>query len=320
MTAHTGPGTLRSCAAEAGELSGRLMAELSTQAPGFEIEDYLGRYSHALLNRPRYTGYNDVKPLALCAEIEKQFSPQGLAALHRLLILHLIERFDGNLGATPLPESILELYPTQFGRMLAAASSEDLEFFHYSNDSFAKDLSICSLHLVPTGARVVDLESGLPRRSILRLGLLESMRALRMVFKELRGFRPLCGVHVHKEILDEFNFEGHERTFRRWSDLLKLYPQVKGILGSAWFYDPEVRKISPHLACVREIPEQNGAFFLKGSVMEGTTSGALTTSRTRRRLYEAGQYQPQRYYMLWPRHSLIAWADKSANRSQVPRN
>ena len=294
MKAHIGPGTLRSYAADAGELTRQLMAELSNQATGFEIEDYLARYSQALLNRPRYTGYNDVKPLALCAEIEKRISPQGLAALHRLLILYLIERFDGNLDGTPLPDSILELYPKQFGRMLATASSGDLEFFHYSNDSFAKDLSICSLHLIPTGARVVDLESGLPRRSILRLGLLESMRALRMVFKELHGFRPLCGIHVHKEILDEFNFEGHERTFRRWSDLLKLYPQVKGILGSAWFYDPEARKISPHLACVREIPEQNGAFFLKGLVMEGSTSGALTTSRTRRRPKKSGRIKTDR--------------------------
>jgi hypothetical protein len=65
--------------------------------------------------------------------------------------------------------------------------------------------------------------------------------------------------------------------------------------------------LSPHLDCVRAIPERNGALFLRGESDASSLRQALSTSVTRRTAHASGRYVPTRYYMVWPRAALLGW-------------
>jgi hypothetical protein len=305
------PSALARCAEKAREQAEPLRAELSKDGGGERTEGLLSRYTEILLReKAAYTPYTHVRRQTedLCRQIGAAYPGEtSLGRFHQLLLLRLIAGFETNRAARRLPDSVLALYPQQFERIMASIACGPPAQFQFSNDDFTKDLCICSLRLIPTGARVVDLEGGLPRRLLFRQSALGCLVGAWKVAVSLRGFKPLVSVHVHRQVLEEFNHEGHERTFRRWGDLLSLNPRIKGVMGSAWFYDPAVRATTPHLACVRDVPAGNGAFFLYGGVDQDSVNSALATSRTRRLLYEEGQYRPKLYYMLWPRQALLRW-------------
>jgi hypothetical protein len=305
------PHAIRDCSAKAEHLKERMILEFTKDGATHALDEFLSTYTRILSDKPAYKTYGSIKTQTadLCEKIRLSFSECFLDKFHRVLLLHLIERFDGIIKSLTLPRSILDLYPIQFERMMHEITTGSVGPYNYKNDNFTKDICICSHRLVPTGARVVEPEAGLPRRVLVKQGAFGCLTMLSRVLLELKGFRPLCSVHVHKCILEEFNSEGHERTFHRWSDLLKVNPHIKGIMGSSWFYDPKVMTISPHLSCVRDIPERNGAFFLAGGPDEASTNAALSNSVTRRRLFERGEFEPKLYYMLWPRQHLIKWAD-----------
>lgn len=305
------PYAIRDCSTKAEQLKAWMILEFTKDGTNYGLGELLSSYTHILSEKPAYKTYGSIKTQTaeICEKIRLRFSEHFLENFHRLLLLHLIERFDAVIEGLTLPRSILELYPIQFERMMHEITTGPAGLYNYKNDNFTKDICLCSHRLVPTGARVVEPEAGLPRRVLVKQGAIGCLAMLARVLLELKGFRPLCSVHVHKCILEEFNSEGHERTFHRWSDLLQVNPHIKGIMGGAWFYDPKVMTISPHLSCVRDIPERNGAFFLTGGSDEASTSAALSSSATRRRLFERGEFEPKLYYMLWPRQHLINWAD-----------
>ena len=84
-----------------------------------------------------------------------------------------------------------------------------------------------------------------------------------------------------------------------------------GVVGYSWFYDPKLETISPQLAYLRRRPADGGAFFLRGHTSEFDIKNATAKSQTRRRLYEAGQYTPVGYKMVWLRRDILSWADRT---------
>jgi len=91
--------------------------------------------------------------------------------------------------------------------------------------------------------------------------------------------------------------------------MLELNPDVKGVAGVSWFYDPQVALISPHLAYLLT-PTHYGAFLARMGSDRHHIENAIVRSSVRRRLYEEGRYLPTCYLLAWPRRALIAWAHR----------
>jgi hypothetical protein len=106
-------------------------------------------------------------------------------------------------------------------------------------------------------------------------------------------------------MLKEFSPAGRARCYELVATLLEAWPETKGLIGSSWYYDPRVGQITPHLAYLHDEPVARGAIMLKQG-REDSRSGALKRSRTRRELYEAGQYVPTTYMMIWLRDDILA--------------
>jgi hypothetical protein len=123
------------------------------------------------------------------------------------------------------------------------------------------------------------------------------------------GPDPWFAPHVESRHLYEFNETGWETTYRNVASLLRRHTDVVGVVGYSWFYDPELESISPRLAYLRRGPLAAGARFLRGHTTRFDIDNAIAKSRTRRRLYRAGEYTPVAYRMVWLRSDILRWAN-----------
>jgi len=80
------------------------------------------------------------------------------------------------------------------------------------------------------------------------------------------------------------------------------------MVGTSWFYDPQLLAISPRLAYLQTTPLAHGAFLVRHGSGAIHTELATATSPTRRALAEKGSYIPVCYSLVWPRAELVRWA------------
>jgi hypothetical protein len=134
---------------------------------------------------------------------------------------------------------------------------------------------------------------------------------------KMSGFKSYYGIHVDMRYLKEyFSLEGWGRNYHNIAKLLKLNPKIKGMIGSGWFYDPQLEEISPHLSHLRKIPEEYGGKVFRIGINERATRLARANSMKRTDLYYKGKYIPVSYGIIWPRKGLIRWSDKNADKDQ----
>jgi len=261
-------------------------------------------------------GYDRVPVIRALGEVERAAGPEGAAAWLRLLLVHLADSLETRLADARVPPSVSELVRAEGRRIAAQAGSQPDRFYSLANDAFLKDLGIVLLTLLPCGAELVQVRDGVPRSILMRGGMRQMLRGLRYFGLRTRGFRPFYSLHLDPRRLEEFTPEGWDRTYLRIAELLRLNPEVKGVFGTAWFYDPEVESVSPHLGYLRRRRVENGAVgFLYGATREAAAN-ALARSRTRRRLYEEGKYVPVSYYLVWARDDLLRWAERCAEGAE----
>ena len=245
--------------------------------------------------------------VSIGADIESRFGAAGRAAFAAALVADLALRRALLLTASGLPESVLALYPATYRRLAGYLSTADLSAYWFGNDSFQKDLCIASGFSVPCGPVDVDLVAAISRGSALKAMALRG--ALSNGWAALRsGGPPWYRLHVDSRSLDDFNEAGWDRCYLRIAEMLIRDPRVKGVVGTTWFFDPQIVTISPRLAYLQTRPLRHGAFLLPHGPSAMDTENATSKSETRRRLYQEGRYLPMCYSMIWPRSPLIAWA------------
>lgn len=236
---------------------------------------------------------------------------------NRYVLLSFIAGFSAEAGRYRLPPSIAALYERELARIYRQAQSFEDEFFDLSEDRYLKDLAILTHRLIPVGAEYAEGGAGIPRRILFAGGAVQLFRVLWLVTARCRGWRPFFALHAHTLALEDFNPEGWQATHQRLAELLALNPGVKGWLSASWFLDPALEKISPHLGYLREVPMAGGAELLFVCRHPNGSSGALSRSAERRRLFAEGQYVPATYMRVWPRQAAIAWGRRQSRAAET---
>lgn len=228
------------------------------------------------------------------------------ARLNQYLLLSLLMRFDVDLADINLTPSVLSLYPRELKRICALCENPNLGYFRLENDPFLKDIAILTHRLIPVGAEFVVPDAGVPRSLMFRDGARQLFTVGWTCMAVCGGFSPFLELHAHPHSLTDFNAEGWQKTYRTLADLLRANPRLKGVFSSSWFLDPALKGVSPHLTYLREVPERGGAALVFSDIDSDGSSGALETSRTRRRMFVEGQYVPKIYARIWPRERLLS--------------
>lgn len=219
--------------------------------------------------------------------------------LSALLLWHA-ERFDTAFAATGLPAEFALHYSDTFHRLLDQVE-KDPGFADLSSDSFLKDLWLARLVMIPAFAQVWWPWSGLSGRDVLRGG----PAALAHVFLKCGGRRPFLEGHTHDPVARAYwNEAGWREALRLAALALPALPRAKGVFGTAWFYDPAVREISPRIAFAQDLQAGHGAFRLRIGSNEAAIANATATSAERRNRYKEGVYLPTDYALIWSRAAI----------------
>lgn len=228
-----------------------------------------------------------------------------------LVMARALSALKGSCMRRGLPGRISLECARQGRRVLETLDTATPPVASFGDDVFLKDLAIALGSAVPCVARVVDLHSGLPRSLLFGAPSRPRLALLGILLRRGR-LAPFLEVHTHTPMLDGFNPAGLRQCYGMIADLLLNDPECLGVIGASWFYDPVVAKISPRLAYVRDIPASGNAVFIARSATQTDAMLATAASPTRRRLFEAGEYVPTAYVMIWRREHLLEWRERSA--------
>jgi hypothetical protein len=286
----------------------RDMADLGPRAPKFAVDEFIATSKtigpldtyHVLPERCR--------DLALAVSgIDKG---QWLPAFLRLAIWQaMVEGIEPGQFAT-LPPRVQHHQLVQFRRLLGYEEAP-VGWNSLESDIFLKDFGLASLRLYAAAAQLIDLRSGLPRSLLFRSGLDGLVRGVRML-ADCGGFKPMLQIHTHTAYLEEFNEAGWEECYRTCVDIYRARPEIRGMCGGSWFYDPQLSSISPRLAYLVETPCGAGAHLLFTDKTGDFVQDAIATSPSRRKLYDEGKYHPRRYTLVWSRAAQMKWAAGSS--------
>lgn len=244
----------------------------------------------------------------LQSQIRDKFGNNKLAYYNKLICLNFLLSFDDRKKA--LPQSIDSLYPTTIEYIADSLISDEMEGYGLNGEFFIKDLRLLSLQSFPGGAQIIDQSSYLHDHFYRYMGVKENLRRLFFMVFKLGGLGPLFRIHTDTRYLDDFNYKGWNECYLRIVDLLKQRIEVKGMIATSWFYDPQLVKISPHLRYLREVPCDNGAFLIIDGPGDIHTKRAIQTSKTRRKLYQEGKYTPTCCTLIWSRKKMIKWSER----------
>ena len=224
------------------------------------------------------------------------------------------------------PSGLLELHPAAHARLAAFLSARR----PYNPDTFSRDIAFVAGYAAPAGALTIcipapaDPDSLAPRakraggafcRQVLQYGAGPARAWLAQV-----GARPWAELHVDLRTLDDFNADGFIRCYHRLAALMRARPDLAGVYGASWLYDPQLAHVSPGLAFVRRTAEDGGGRLIRLKADPVQTAYAIARSPVRRRLVETGAYRPVCYGMYWSRTELLAWSDRIvAEASAAPR-
>lgn len=235
--------------------------------------------------------------------------PARGAELRSVAVAVLLRRMVVGEGFLRLPEWVTFWRTREMSKLEHFIVAHAItEYSSHSSDSFIKDVRYVLGMSIPCGAQSVEIDDRLRLRSLIKHALTTGQLApLRMLGQSaIRG--GWFGIHTDSRDLSFFSEAGWKECYTRIAELLKLNPSVEGIVGSSWFFDPQLVSISPRLAYLQEIPLKNGAVAIRNGPGAIHTSRATATSRSRRELYETGKYLPVCYTVAWPRQAVIRWA------------
>lgn len=249
--------------------------------------------------QPPMLGYSRVTPsLRTIAEIV----PESLRSpwLCMLLVWHL-RQFPYRFPATGLDQEFTEHYTDCYNRIIDQIRA-DPGFAVLGNDSFMKDLGLARLSIIPAVAQLLYPHAGLSLKPVVRGG----PRLWSYVWGRCGGRAPMIEIHTHGPMASTyFNASGWEETYRLTALVMQSMPAARALVGLSWFYDPQLSTVSPRLNYLRTSPLAQGGRLIRIGTFPDTIVNATSTSKSRRELYEAGEYTPVAHALVWSRKDMV---------------
>lgn len=261
----------------------------------------------SIKNRTAWQPYHALPELKQTLGRLESNQPELSEVLLQFLLVRLIADFDSEQLGFGITDKIAEFYQQSFTRIIGQPGPEK------ADDSYFKDLALASGALFPAGERVVEPFSVLQRSLMFNAGVTQSLQFLKSGVLA-GGYKPVFRLHVHLAEQSHLSEDSWWQTCQRLAQMLEINPDIKGIVGSSWYYDPQVPAISPHLGFINKLLAENGAYWFFSHI-EGSNSGAFATSETRKQAFDAGKYLPRNYVVFWPRGRVLSWYQKVKNHN-----
>jgi hypothetical protein len=271
----------------------------------FSAEDFLRSFESQ--GRPSLYGSVDAAQAAALERVRKASPAAGAAYLKLALVLEML-RMTSEGSLLKYPESIREQYEIHLGLIRQAIESRPDSYFRLDNDIYLKDLALCGGRMLPGGAQLFQTFGGVPRSLLWTDGARQALSFAFFLLK-LKAPTPLFDMHTDPRRMADFTSAGWDRFYLRVVEVLRQQPEIRGLTGSSWWYDPAVPRLSPQLEFLRETPLRYGAKTFRYSADEGAKLSALLRSPERQQAFNSGRYVPTTYILIWTRKDMFRWAD-----------
>ncbi len=249
-----------------------------------------------------------------CATIAREAGPRAMETYHRLLLIRLMRAYDARRSRRGIPSAIEALIVRWFTAVTTRLGRPPENYYLHDNDAFSKDLGVCRLKLLPCGAELADVSSGIPRRVPLQGGLRQLVRSPWFFGTRLKGFKPVFELHWDRRLIRDFSDAGYRLCYHRLAELLQQRPDVRGVVSTSWWFDPALAALSGELMFLRDLPLNAGAELFRIGIAGTATQDAIRHSQAREQAYRAGRYTPTVYMLAWPRDDLLAWAKRDKDQ------
>jgi hypothetical protein len=252
---------------------------------------------------------------AFTAEAARLEREQGVAA--RALFLRgalqaLIARDRPRIATLNLPPAVKALVEKEYRRIESDIATAGDAHFDLASHSMRCDFRIVGFGRIPVGVHHIEI-GGVPRRLLWSGGAAQAWRAA-ILLARAGGRAPFYVSHFSHGIkphafLMVYTPDALVTWHRNVAECLRINPHIRGLLATSWWYDPQLARVAPHLAFLREGSLAHGAIQLRSGSTEGAQKFAIANSVDRQRMYASGEYVPVSYAMLWTRGALLQWAD-----------
>lgn len=239
--------------------------------------------------------------------ISQMYDNTTFESIRKIVLLEALIKSWNDIFSDKYPKSIQEEYQKNFNRFFELSTQEE-GWGNYKDDVYWKDLSIARQQMFPLSSGVVEAFSGFGFKQGLNRDLFQNINFIKLILTS-GGRKGYYQIHTHTPLLSNFNEKGWFESYIQIAEMLSIHEKIKGVFRGSWFCDPAIKRISPHLKYIQEIPVKNGAKLFH--VGEDLSGNAFSKSRTRKTLYNEGKYTPQLYLLIWPRRKLISWADQA---------
>jgi hypothetical protein len=229
-------------------------------------------------------------------------------SVERTLLLLSAARSAPAIPFLPVAEAVKRRFAEEFDH-LAAPTTDAARHLAVDATNFVGMCKLVTLRRFPAGQLHWEL-SGIPRSLFLEIRPRELPRLAAFVARRMRGLRPLFVAHLAWYRRGALVLLEREqlRSLHRMARSMALQPAVRGFMSFGWFHSRENHRVSPHLAWLNRVfDEEGGCIAMAGPA--APTSGALTASHRRQTLYETGDFVPTTALALWPREAMLRWAD-----------
>jgi hypothetical protein len=230
--------------------------------------------------------------------------PVGDGAFERFLVVSAAAEATGRVDTLPVDSRVKELLLRNFD-MYAAGSVR--EPFDLACASFVAMGRIATLSRFPAG-QLDWVVSGIPRSWLFRARRHAVPRFVRSL-ADLRGFGPAFFSHLNPNRRNQTVLLEREslRSYHRMARSMELQPWIRGFVTASWLHSPDTAAVSPHLAWLNDVFLQNGGFVVPLGKVD-VDCGVLHRSPERQRAYDEGRFTPTEGLVIWPRRSMLAWA------------
>jgi hypothetical protein len=224
----------------------------------------------------------------------------------RYVLLRAAQASVDAVATLPVPDEVRHLLLDEYAWM-ASPPERELRWLEAGEYVFSALCKLATLRRFPAGQMHWEV-AGLPRSVVWQVHPRDLARLL-LGIRDLGGLRPTFVPHLawrRKQIvLSEVE---HYRALERMAGAIELQPGIRGFVAVAWFYAPDVARVSPHLAWApRHFQTWGGTLLAAGRA--GEDSGIFEQGRRRRELVERGM-KPSLGLAIWPRAAMLRWASQ----------
>lgn len=293
-----------------------VVARIGQASPQVAVAEQIDAFLNMFAALPQGAGYKFIpdSAAALLAALKQDVDDATMRLFLYACVLAAAAKTLGSARFSALPARVRDHQTKQLRRIVSNQESI-VPICALDRDLFHKEFGLATLRLYAGAAQLIDYRAGVGRALLWKGGLSDLPRRLG-IFAAIGGFKPFFEIHTHDFYLDEFTPPGWDECYRCCAELYSVHPDVLGMYGGSWFYDPSLSVISPRLAYLRAVPQSTGAHVLFDSVNDQSTLLAVSTSPTRKALFDNGSYKPASYAMIWGRSAQLAWYEQDAQRAQ----